>query len=158
MLRSMRSPALRRAADNLALPARRALSDAAPASKQQPSALAGDSGRKATHLHHHMTTLLAASFPLYCLTPDSYSDGMMDKALGVVVGSTVAAHGWIGLNYVATDYVPKISKGLMGPARAVVAGLGLVTFLGLNKVALNGKGGLRGTVKGLWRPVEKKEG
>ena len=61
------------------------------------------------------------------------------------------------MNYVATDYVPKISKALLGPARVFNVGLGVVTFLGLSKVALNGKGGLKGAVKGLWRPVEKKD-
>lgn len=59
------------------------------------------------------------------------------------------------MNYVATDYVPKISKGLLGPFRVINAVLGVVTFVGLSKIALNGKGGIKGTVKGLWKP--KKE-
>ena len=59
------------------------------------------------------------------------------------------------MNYVATDYVPKISKKLLGPARVFNAVLGIVTLAGLSKIALNNKGGVKGTVKGLWRP--KKE-
>lgn len=64
----------------------------------------------------------------------------------------MAAHSWIGLNYVATDYVPKISKSLLGPARVVNLALGVVTLAGLGKIAV-GERGLRGTVMGLWRPA-----
>lgn len=64
----------------------------------------------------------------------------------------MAAHSWIGLNYVATDYVPKISKSLLGPARVFNLALGLVTLAGLGKIAV-GERGLRGTVMGLWRPA-----
>ena len=56
------------------------------------------------------------------------------------------------MNYVATDYAPKISRGMMGPARVFNAVLGLATFVGLGKVAMNGRGGVKGAVKGLWRP------
>lgn len=90
-------------------------------------------------------------------TPDSYTDGMIDKAWGVLVATTISAHSWIGMNYVATDYVPKISKGLIGPARVFNVVLAGVTFVGLSKIALNGKGGLKGTVKGLWRPKKEDE-
>lgn len=136
---------------------RRTLSDAASSSKS--SLLAGDTGRKATHIHHHMTTFLAITTPLYLMTPDSYTNGMVDKTFGVLFASTISSHSWIGLNYVATDYVPKISKGLLGPARLANAALGLVTFVGLSKIALNERGGLKGCVLGLWRPnaVEEKK-
>mmetsp|Transcript_36744 Transcript_36744/g.62561 ORF Transcript_36744/g.62561 Transcript_36744/m.62561 type:complete len:160 (+) Transcript_36744:93-572(+) len=137
--------------------ARRTLSDAAGAGGSKSSPLAGDTGRKATHLHHHMTTFLGVTTPLYLLAPASYTDGAVDKSFGVLFGATISAHSWIALNYVATDYVPKVSKALLGPFRVVNAALGLVTFLGLSKIALNERGGLKGTVKGLWRPVEKKE-
>ncbi|KAL7532961.1 hypothetical protein ACHAXR_005884 [Thalassiosira sp. AJA248-18] len=132
---------------------RRALSDATPKSASSP--LAGDTGRKATHLHHHMTTLLAISTPLYLLAPNT--EGMLDKSFGMIFATTLSAHSWIGMNYVATDYVPKISKALLGPARVFNAVLGVVTFVGLSKIALNDGGGLKGCVKGLWRPVVKEE-
>jgi hypothetical protein len=102
-----------------------------------------------------MTSFLAIAAPIIMFTPDSYTDGMIDKAFGMFVATTVSAHSWIGMNYVATDYVPKISKGLLGPARVFNATLGLVTFLGLSKIALNNKGGIKGTIKGLWRPQKK---
>ena len=70
----------------------------------------------------------------------------------------VTAHSWIGLNYVVTDYVPKISKAMVGPARAVTATLSAVTLVGLGKVALNEKGGLKGTVLGLWKKKEVDDG
>ncbi len=50
-----------------------------------------------------------------------------------------------------TDYIPKISKSLTGPARVATAGLAGVTLLGLGKIANNDSGGIRGTVTGLWR-------
>ena len=133
----------RRAANTIA---RRNLSD------RPSSALAGDTGRKATHIHHAMTSFLAVATPIVMFTPDSYTDGIINKGFGMLVATTVSAHSWIGMNYVATDYVPKISKGLIGPARVFNAALGLVTFVGLSKIALNDKGGIKGTIKGLWRP------
>ena len=157
MLRLAQRPALRCAASahrRAALPARRALSDAAP-KPSSSSPLAGDTGKKATHLHHHMTTFLAAATPLYLLAPDAYTDGTLDKSFGLLLASAMAGHSWIGMNYVATDYVPKIGKALLGPARVFNAALGAVTFLGLAKIAFNGKGGIKGAVKGLWRPAAK---
>ena len=118
------------------------------------SPLAGDTGRKATHLHHGMTSFLAIATPVVMFAPDAYTDGMVDKAFGLLVASTIAAHSWIGMNYVATDYIPKISKGLIGPARGFNALLAGVTFVGLSKIALNEKGGIKGTVKGLWKPKD----
>lgn len=135
---------------------RRALSDAA--SPKSPSQLlVGDSGKKATHLHHHMTTFLVFSTPLYLFTPTSYTDGLIDKSFGVLIGTTISAHSWIGLNYVATDYVPKISKTLIGPARVFNFMLGVVTFVGLSKIALNDQGGVKRVVMGLWRSVGEKK-
>jgi len=135
---------------------RRALSDSTATSSRSSgsSPLAGDSGHKATHLHHHMTTFLAVTTPVYLLSPSTYTDGLVDQAFGVVLAASIAGHSWIGLSYVATDYVPKISKGLMGPARLVAAGIGALTFVGLSKIALNGQGGVKGTMAALWRPKE----
>jgi len=123
--------------------------------KRNSSAIAGDTGKKATHLHHHMTTALAVATPLYLFTPTSYTDGLVDKSFGILLASTISAHSWIGMNYVATDYVPKISKGLIGPVRVFNVVLGVVTFLGLSKIALNGMGGIKGALIGLWRPQIK---
>ena len=61
------------------------------------------------------------------------------------------------LNYVATDYVPKISKALIGPARIFNVVLGVVTFVGLSKIALNDRGGIKGMIMGLWRPDASSE-
>ncbi|KAL7514561.1 hypothetical protein ACHAXN_013360 [Cyclotella atomus] len=119
------------------------------------SPLAGDTGRKATHLHHGMTSFLALATPLVMFAPEEYTDGFVDKAFGMLVATTISAHSWIGMNYVATDYVPKISKGLLGPARVFNAVLAGVTLVGLSKIALNDKGGIKGTVKGLWRPKQE---
>lgn len=123
--------------------------------RRHKSAWAGDAGRKATHYHHHMTTFLAVSTPLYMLAPSSLTDGAVDKVFGLGIAASVAGHSWIGMSYVATDYVPKVSKGLVGPVRVFNAALAGITLLGLGKVALNDRGGIKGMLIGLWRPVEK---
>ena len=101
-----------------------------------------------------MTTLLVFATPLYIFAlPDSYTNSIVDKGCGLVIASTISAHSWIGLNYVATDYVPKLSKRLLGPARVLNLGLAVLTLAGLGKIAVVGEKGLRGTVLGLWRPA-----
>ena len=124
-------------------------------SSSSSSPLAGDAGKKATHLHHKITTFLAFTTPLYLFTPSTYTDGLVDKTFGILLSGAISAHSWIGLNYVATDYVPKFSKSFIGPARVLNAALGVITFLGLSTIALNDKGGIKGTVLGLWRPSKK---
>lgn len=119
--------------------------------------LDGDAGNFATHVHHKMTTFLSIVTPIYFLTPSSITDGIVDKSVGLLLAINVSAHSWIGLNYVVTDYVPKVSKAMVGPARAVTAALGAVTLVGLGKVAVNEKGGLKGTVLGLWKEKEVKK-
>lgn len=117
--------------------------------------LEADSGSMATHGHHMMTMALAGLTPVYFLVPDSYSDGIFNKVFGVALSATITAHSWIGLNYVATDYVPKVSKALLGPARIANAGIAVVTLFGLTRIAVSSPGGIKGCVKGLWNP--KKE-
>ena len=120
--------------------------------------LQGDSGNIATHIHHKMTSFLAAATPIYFLAPDNLISGSVDKGIGMLLAINVAGHSWIGLNYVVTDYVPKVSKSLVGPARLVSAGVGLVTLVGLGKISFNGNGGLRGTTLALWNGGKKSDG
>lgn len=117
--------------------------------------LEADSNALSTHVYHATTTALAVATPIYFLTPDSMTDGIVDRAFGVVIAATISMHSWIGLNYVAVDYVPKVSKSLMGPARIACGGMALITLGGLGKIALSSKGGLKGAVKGLWNPPPK---
>jgi succinate dehydrogenase hydrophobic anchor subunit len=114
--------------------------------------LAADSGALATHGHHTMNLALAVLAPIYFITPESYSDGFFGKTFGILLSANITAHSWIGLNYVATDYVPKVSKALLGPARMAIAGMSFVTFLGLSRIAVGSPGGIKGCVKGLWNP------
>jgi succinate dehydrogenase hydrophobic anchor subunit len=127
-------------------PGRRLLSAKAPAP------LEADSGGLATHVHHAMTISLAVLTPIYFIVPDSYTDSAVNKTFGVFLSANFAAHSWIGLNYVATDYVPKVSKALLGPARFVNFGIAVITFLGMSKIAIAGPGGIKGALKGLWNP------
>lgn len=120
--------------------------------------LEGDNiGTLATRGHHAMTTSLAFLTPLYFLVPDSYTGGAFNKAFGVFLSANIAAHSWIGLNYVATDYVPKVSKALLGPSRYVNAALAVVTFFGMSRVAVSSPGGIKDVVKGLWDKDTKKK-
>ena len=118
--------------------------------------LEADTGKIGTHIHHNLSMSLAVLAPIYFLVPDSYSEGFFGKAFGVVLAGNVSAHSWIGLNHVATDYVPKISKALLGPSRIVIAGMSVVTFLGLSRVSISSKGGIKGCIKGLWNPPSSK--
>jgi len=106
-----------------------------------------------------MTLALAGLTPLYFAVPDAYTDGAANKAFGLLLAANMTAHSHIGLNYVATDYVPKISKALLGPARVVILGLSAVMLLGMGKIAVGSPGGIKGVVKGVWNPLpeEKKE-
>lgn len=134
------------AKSSTAAPGRRLLSAKAPAP------LEADSGGLATHVHHAMSISLAVLTPIYFIVPDSYTDSAVNKTFGVFLSANFAAHSWIGLNYVATDYVPKLSKALLGPARFVNFGIAVITFLGMSKIAISGPGGIKGALKGLWNP------
>ena len=91
--------------------------------------LEADSNALATHVFHKLTLSLAVLAPVYFVTPAD--DGFLNKTFGLLLTTNISAHSWIGLNYVATDYVPKVSKKLLGPARVFNAGLVGILFLGL---------------------------
>lgn len=95
--------------------------------------------------------------PIYLFAPLDSLPSVVDKSFSLAVSGTIAMHSWIGLNYVAVDYVPKISKSLLGPSRVLVAGVSVVTFLGLSKVSLMSEGGIKGLMKGLWGKTEPKK-
>ena len=141
--------------------ARRSVANATATAKRRalstksPGPLDGDAGAAATHAHHAMTTFLVVATPAVFMVPDSWTDGFVDKAFGILVAANVSAHSWVGLNYVVTDYVPKVSKSLLGPARIATAGIGAITLLGLGKIAVSSEGGIKGAIKGLWSPKKK---
>lgn len=120
--------------------------------KASSSPLNADSGNIGTHIHHNLSMGLAVLAPIWFLMPDSYSDGFIGKGFGVLLAGNISAHSWIGLNYVATDYVPKVSKALLGPSRVAIAGMTAITFLGLTRVSIQSEGGIKGAIKGLWDP------
>ena len=125
-------------------------------SAKAPAPLEADSGRLATHAHHAMTVGLAVATPLLFALPESYANSAVGTSLGLVWTTTVTAHSWIGLNYVCTDYVPKVSKALLGPARYVNVAIAAVTFLGLGKMCF-APGGIKGVLLALWRPKKKED-
>jgi succinate dehydrogenase hydrophobic anchor subunit len=116
-----------------------------------------DIGPLGTRVHHTMTVFLAVATPAFFAVPDSWTDGFLNKTFGLVLSANIAAHSWIGLNYVASDYVPKFSKKALGPSRVFSAALCGVMFLGLVKINFGSKGGIKGVVKGLWNPPQQEE-
>lgn len=118
--------------------------------------LDADAGALGTRVHHAMTTGLAFLTPLLFVVPDKYTDGAVNKTIGVLLSVNIAAHSWIGMNYVCRDYVPKISYALLGPAKFFNAGLAAVTLLGMIKICVMSPGGLKGVVKSLWVAKPKK--
>jgi succinate dehydrogenase hydrophobic anchor subunit len=117
--------------------------------------LEADSGALATRAHHTMTVGLAVATPLFFMVPDSWTDGSFNKTFGLLLSAGIAAHSWIGMNYVCTDYVPKVSRALLGPSRIFNVALTAITFLGLARINFSSKGGIKGCIKGLWNPGKK---
>ncbi|GMI54389.1 hypothetical protein TeGR_g10095 [Tetraparma gracilis] len=83
------------------------------------------------------------------------SPSAVSMPLDVALGLALPLHAHIGMNYVITDYVPKISKGLTGPARVLQLLFTAVTVAGLLNLNVRGEG-MTETVKKLWRGKEKK--
>jgi hypothetical protein len=121
--------------------------------------LDADAGALATRIHHGISGSLLLFTPFLFIIPDSYTDGTFNKVFGTALSGSIAVHSWIGMNYVARDYVPKISYALLGPAKVVNAAMALITFVGMTKICFSSPGGLKGVVKALWKaePKEKKD-
>lgn len=123
-------------------------------SAKAPAPLEADSGGLATHVHHAMTVGLIVATPVYFGIPESWANGVVGTTFGLAWVTTVTAHSWIGLNYVCTDYVPKVSKALLGPSRYLNVAIAVVTFLGMGKMCF-APGGIKGVLAALWRPKKK---
>mmetsp|Transcript_10530 Transcript_10530/g.13962 ORF Transcript_10530/g.13962 Transcript_10530/m.13962 type:complete len:151 (-) Transcript_10530:934-1386(-) len=121
------------------------------------SPLEGDVGPLSTRVHHGVMLGLAVMTPIYFILPDNVTDGALGKAFGMFMTLNITAHSHIGLNYVATDYVPKISKALLGPSRIAIAGLSGITLIGMSVICFSSPGGLKGAVKGVWNPLPEKK-
>ena len=152
----LRSSATRLSQRMISKNASAATNKTASSRKFSSNPLEADRGKLGTSIHHNLSMTLAVLAPIYFLIPDSYSEGFFGQAFGVALAGNVSAHSWIGLNHVATDYVPKISKALLGPSRIAIAGMSVVTFLGLSRVSISSKGGIKGCIKGLWNPPSSK--
>ena len=105
------------------------------------------------HIFHKTNIAAMALAPLILVLPDS---GVATTSYNVVMGIALPLHGHIGMTGILTDYVPKLSKGLLTPARYAMVGLTAVTVLGLLKHNLAGDG-MTKSLKALWRQPEKKD-
>ena len=110
--------------------------------------MAADSEKKiAVQLYHKVNLALLGATPVALATSSTPLSFPVDMGLAVMF----PLHGHIGMNYVLTDYVPKMfGKSALGPARAIMAGVTGVTVLGLVKLNLQGPG-ITGALKSFWR-------
>jgi len=131
------------------------LKNSSSSSSKKISFLEGDAGAMATRVHHMFTTSLVVAGPLYMVLPE---DGSLSRGLGGILTLNVVAHSWIGMNYCITDYGPKFfPKSFVGPLRMFNAGLAAVTLAGLLQMSFFSKGGIKGSIAGLWNLPPKKE-
>ena len=104
----------------------------------------------AVKVYHRVNLALLGATPVALATSNSFLSFPVDMGLAIMF----PLHGHIGMNYVITDYVPKLfSKAAVGPARAVMVGVTGFTMLGLTKLNVEGPG-ITGTLKALWRTKE----
>jgi len=122
-------------------------------STSEPSVLEADAGAFATRVHHSLSVGLGLGLPLYLCLPESWTVSHTFTGLGVATAT--AGHSWIAMNYVLTDYVPKISKAALGPARIVNFAASSLLLLGLAAVELGNTGGIKRVILGLWNPDKK---
>ena len=101
----------------------------------------------AVKVYHRVNLALLGATPVALATDNTFLSFPVDMGLAVMF----PLHGHIGMNYVITDYVPKLfSKAAVGPARAIMGGVTGATMLGLTKLNVEGPG-ITGTLKSLWR-------
>ena len=85
--------------------------------------------------------------PLAIASEGSSLSFPVDMALAVAF----PLHGHIGMNYVITDYIPKLfGNAARGPSRIIMRGITGLTTLGLVKLNVEGPG-ITGALKALWR-------
>lgn len=132
----------------------RSISESIVKRNKSSSPLEGDAGSLATHTYHKLNTALVLLTPIYFAAPVPDIAG---KAFGLLMAGSISFHSWVGMNYVVTDYVPKIGKRFLGHGRIFCAGLSAITLIGLSKVALNDHGGIKGAVLGLWNTKSQKQ-
>jgi hypothetical protein len=109
---------------------------------------------KMKHINHKISLGMAGLMPLYAMLP---GDNWFHKAFGFFLSINVTTHAWLGMHQIASDYVPKVSKKLLGPAKIFNVGLAAVMFLGLSRINFSSPGGIKGMIVGLWRPEASKE-
>lgn len=100
-------------------------------------------GPAVRHLYEKSHILLAGLVPTGLILEQ---DSKLRLAADVGLATVLPLHSHVSLNYVLADYVP---KHLQGAARWGVLGLTAVTFAGLMKLNVTGRG-VTQTVKDLW--------
>eukprot|EP00631_Chrysoreinhardia_giraudii_P004189 CAMPEP_0197421850 /NCGR_PEP_ID=MMETSP1170-20131217/11799_1 /TAXON_ID=54406 /ORGANISM="Sarcinochrysis sp, Strain CCMP770" /LENGTH=117 /DNA_ID=CAMNT_0042949135 /DNA_START=23 /DNA_END=379 /DNA_ORIENTATION=+ len=109
-----------------------------------------DHGFLGVRFYHMLNLGLLGLTPVAFVAPQPLTF-VCDMAVAIAL----PLHGHIGMNYVLTDYVPKVfGKAARGPARIVMLGITTMTTAGLIKLNVQGPG-IIGTLKGLWKPPAK---
>lgn len=105
-----------------------------------------DEGALGVRVYHYVNLGLLGLTPIAMVTPAPMTFGM-----DMILALALPLHGHIGMNYVLTDYVPKVfGKAGRGPARLIMFGITGFTAAGLLKLNFFGAG-VTGALKNLWR-------
>eukprot|EP00617_Octactis_speculum_P014674 CAMPEP_0185744666 /NCGR_PEP_ID=MMETSP1174-20130828/2808_1 /TAXON_ID=35687 /ORGANISM="Dictyocha speculum, Strain CCMP1381" /LENGTH=110 /DNA_ID=CAMNT_0028418187 /DNA_START=124 /DNA_END=456 /DNA_ORIENTATION=+ len=109
----------------------------------------------ATSYYHHLNLGLVVLTPAVFVV-SSYSP-YISFPLDLFLGLALPLHGHIGMNYVLTDYIPKVfGKAGRGPAKIVMLGITGLTMVGLTKLNIEGPG-ITKVTKMLWCSPESKK-
>ena len=101
----------------------------------------------AVKVYHRVNLALLGATPVALATDQTFLSFPVDMGLAIMF----PLHGHIGMNYVITDYIPKLfGNAARGPARIIMCGVTGLTTLGLVKLNIEGPG-ITGSLKALWR-------
>merc|ERR1711881_834289 len=91
--------------------------------------LAADAAKHGVKILHYSSYGLIAAAPIGVM-------GYFEKPIDIGLALALPAHTHVGINGIMTDYVPKISKSLLAPARVGMLGVTVLTTAGLLKLAM----------------------
>mmetsp|Transcript_78778 Transcript_78778/g.218983 ORF Transcript_78778/g.218983 Transcript_78778/m.218983 type:complete len:146 (-) Transcript_78778:72-509(-) len=103
--------------------------------------------KQATKLYHTTQIAQAVLLPIALVLSPSSLNMPIDFALGVLF----PFHSYVAVNYVITDYVPKVARS---GARMALFVATIIAAAGMLKINVTGPG-LTATVTNLWRKPKK---
>ena len=111
------------------------------------SVLAADEGEKSLKVFHASALASAVVFPVAVLAD---SGGGVQALCNWTAAGLIPLHGYIGANWIISDYVPKASQNTV---RGLTLAASVLAFGGLVKLNV-ANDGIIDTVKHLFKPLE----